>query len=76
MTARVTYSCISPVGLLGFVSFGMSPSSFPNDGDSNQPSAIHYRYSTVSVQTTWSQLVNLLVHASERAYRQVERSRL
>ena len=35
-----------------------------------------YRYSTVSVQTTWSQLVNLLVHASERAYRQVERSRL
>ncbi|WP_182653717.1 PD-(D/E)XK nuclease family protein [Dietzia sp. CQ4] len=29
-----------------------------------------YRYSTVSEHTTWSQLVDLLVHASERAYRQ------
>ena len=28
------------VGSPGVVSFGMSPSSFPNDGDSNQPSAI------------------------------------
>lgn len=29
-----------------------------------------YRYSSVSEHTTWSQLVDLLVHASERAYRQ------
>ena len=27
--------------LPGVVSFGMSPSSFPNEGDSNQPSALH-----------------------------------
>lgn len=33
-----------------------------------------YKYSTVSEQTTWSQLVDLLVHVSERAYRQVSRS--
>lgn len=33
-----------------------------------------YQYSTVSDQTTWAQLVDLLVHASERAYRQVDRS--
>lgn len=30
-----------------------------------------YRYCTVSEQATWSQLVDLLVRASERAYRQV-----
>ena len=29
------------VGFPGVVSFGMSTSSFPNDGDSNQPSAVH-----------------------------------
>lgn len=28
------------VGFPGVVSFGMSTSSFPNDGDSNQPSAV------------------------------------
>jgi len=29
------------VGFPGVVSFGTSPSSFPNDGDSNQPRAVH-----------------------------------
>ncbi|MBS7549414.1 PD-(D/E)XK nuclease family protein [Dietzia massiliensis] len=29
-----------------------------------------YRYSTVKEQTTWSRLIDLLTHASERAYRQ------
>ncbi|MCT1886375.1 PD-(D/E)XK nuclease family protein [Dietzia cinnamea] len=33
-----------------------------------------YRYSTVKEQTTWSQLIDLLTHASERAYRQADRA--
>ena len=61
----------------GFAEFDELLEPYPGQRDwLKYGEQFRYRYSTVSEQTTWSQLVNLLVHASERAYRQVSRSRL
>lgn len=59
----------------GFAEFDELLEPYPGQRDwLKYGEQFRYRYSTVSEQTSWSQLVNLLVHASERAYRQVEQS--